>query len=80
MSRKLPMYNGHKNRHYWNVSLWINNDEGLYNLARDYVQDSRRAGFGMDYAARMIKEVLPEKTPDGSKYSIANIKEAIKEL
>ena len=27
-------YNGHKNYQTWNVTLWINNDEGLYNLAR----------------------------------------------
>lgn len=27
-------YNGHKNYQTWNVVLWINNDEGLYNLAR----------------------------------------------
>ena len=32
-------YNGHKNWNYWNVSLWINNDEGLYNLA---IQAKRR--------------------------------------
>ena len=27
-------YNGFKNYQTWNVVLWINNDEGLYNLAR----------------------------------------------
>lgn len=27
-------YNGHKNYQTWNVLLWINNDEGLYNIAR----------------------------------------------
>jgi hypothetical protein len=27
-------YNGFKNYETWNVVLWINNDEGLYNLAR----------------------------------------------
>jgi hypothetical protein len=26
-------YNGFKNYETWNVVLWINNDEGLYNLA-----------------------------------------------
>lgn len=29
------MHNGHKNYETWNVSLWINNDQGLYNLAKE---------------------------------------------
>lgn len=27
-------YNGHKNYETWNVLLWINNDEGLYTIAK----------------------------------------------
>jgi hypothetical protein len=47
-------YNGWKNRATWNVALWIGNDEGLYNLAkecRDYADFVRKIGGG--------------KTPDG---------------
>jgi cupin superfamily acireductone dioxygenase involved in methionine salvage len=29
------MYNGCKNYQTWNVKLWIANDEGLYNFARE---------------------------------------------
>jgi len=29
----MAQYNGYKNWNQWNVSLWINNDEWLYNAA-----------------------------------------------
>ena len=32
-------YNGYKNRQTWSCALWISNDEGLYNLAREYVKN-----------------------------------------
>ena len=70
-------YNGFKNWNYWNVSLWINNDEGLYNLAQDYL----RHGYTKDQASRLIFELLKfqgiNKTPDGAPYSISSIRSAL---
>ena len=34
----IPTYNGYKNYETWNVSLWIQNDFGLYNIAKDCQQ------------------------------------------
>ena len=68
-------YNGHKNWTHWNVSLWINNDEGLYNFA---VETCRR--FKKDRAARHLKVNLPERTPDGARYSVVAIRAALVDM
>lgn len=44
-----PAYEGWINRETWNVSLWINNDEGMYLAAQDIV---REACAGSDYDTR----------------------------
>lgn len=71
-------YNGHKNWNHWNVSLWINNDEGLYNLARRCVRntDSRTQ------AARMFLDCMDgiSKTPDGAPYSLSSVRAAMVEM
>lgn len=54
-------YNGWKNRSTWNVSLWLNNDEGLYNAAR------RAKANGCNTYAKVIRSLglAHDKTPDG---------------
>ena len=72
-------YQGHKNWNHWNVSLWINNDEGLYRMAQDYCRHNNRPE-----AARMMLETLQDagitKTPDGAPYSLSSIRAAMVEM
>jgi hypothetical protein len=71
-------FNGHKNWNHWNVSLWINNDEGLYRMAHDYMSGER----SMDEAAYWMMDTLKSNgithTPDGAPYSVTTIRAAMK--
>lgn len=62
------MFNGHKNYETWNVTLWIGNDEGLYNLAkecRNYKAFVKRmAGFGELNHQDGLNNIATH-TPDG---------------
>lgn len=71
-------YNGHKNWNYWNVALWLGNDEGLYNMAREAY---RSCGGNARKAAEAFVGELAEhgitKTPDGAEYTKAAVAVAI---
>lgn len=75
----MSKFNGHKNWNHWNVSLWINNDEGLYKMTRSLVQCYRYCG-GKTAAAKALLEYLPKKTPDGAPYSVSSIRAAMVEM
>jgi len=85
MPRNAP-YNGHKNWTHWNVALWLGNDEGLYNMAMEYRNKthSKIGGNPKPYtprrAAYALSRYLPPRTPDGARYSIVALTEAIKGL
>lgn len=73
-------FNGHKNWNHWNVSLWINNDEGLYSMARECV---RRASNRAEAARAMLNHLDESditKTPDGAPYSVSSIRAAMVEM
>lgn len=74
-----------KNWTQWNVGLWLNNDEPLYRAMQSFV---RAAGGNKDRAARAFFHALTDAnygkavthTPDGAKYSISNIRAAMRDL
>ena len=57
-------YNGWSDWTTWNCALWIGNDEGLYNMARNCVDY-------IDFINNVI-DFLP-KTPDGAKWDGADV-------
>ena len=70
-------YNGHKNWNHWNVSLWINNDEVLYNMARSHVRLYRGK---LPAAFNMVNELRSAgltHTPDGAPYSVSSVRAAM---
>lgn len=76
MARK--PYNGHKNWTHWNVSLWINNDEGLYLHAQELLRGDK---LPRKVAAKRMLQNLHDMrithTPDGARYSAASIYSAM---
>lgn len=72
----MAAYNGHRSWNAWNVALWIGNDEGLYRTAIYYLDHSKNAKA----AARKMLADLPATTPDGAKYNLTCVYEAIKDL
>lgn len=73
----MATYNGHKNWNYWNVSLWLGNDEGLYNLARECKREVKNR---TEAATMFLSRVGTDKTPDGAKYSVHNVVAAMRDL
>ena len=73
MSAPKP-YNGHRSWDAWNVSLWINNDEGLYNLALDCLKANRNRARA---ARAFCLNVGAERTPDGARYNATAVAAAM---
>jgi hypothetical protein len=78
----MPSYNGHKNYNHWNVSLWLNNDEGLYRVAHGLRISCKR--LGSEYAARQMLRWLNDQgmynTPDGVRYTVTTISAAMRDM
>lgn len=67
------MYNGHKNYNHWNVSLWINNDEGLYRLMQRCILHAKNKNL----ATYTFLNNVDSHTPDGVRYTFSSVRSAI---
>lgn len=76
----MATYNGHKNFNHWNVSLWINNDEGLYRLAQAVASGKGNAEGKAKTVLQILNEQGVTKTPDGTPYSVTTIKAAMRDM
>jgi hypothetical protein len=63
-------FNGHRSWNAWNVSLWLNNDEGLYRMMRDCIAQHRTKAKA---ARALLAHLDGERTPDGGRYNFTTI-------
>ena len=73
---KSKEYNGFKNYNHRNVNLYIANEYVLYKTALDAIRNNRT----LDGAAREMLRALPEKTPDGVRYTFSSVRVALANL
>src|SRR6188508_2483458 len=74
--KDMAAYNGHRSWNAWNVSLWLNNDEGLYRRAVELA-----SAHGISKGARlMFRELEGERTPDGGVYNLTTVREAMRDI
>ena len=75
------MYNGHPSYNYWNVALWIANDEGLYRLALECIRRTRNwreaAKLMLSNLNKTSMNSIPT-TPDGAPYTVASIRHGMR--
>ena len=70
-------YNGHKNWNHWNVSLWINNDQGLYNMAKEYISVYRTRNIAAYAMLNSLHDSGKWFTPDSAPYSYSSVRAAM---
>lgn len=76
----MATYNGFKNYNQWNVSLWINNDEGLYALAKRLDRVSINKQRAAELMLAHLKANRVTHTPDGAPYTVTSIRVALRDI
>lgn len=73
-------YNGHKNWNHWNVSLWISNDEGLYETALESVELTDTKGEAtLDFLDRLDGLGITH-TRDGAEFTYTSVRAAMDDI
>jgi hypothetical protein len=70
----MPKYNGHPSYNAWNVSLWVFNDEGLYNLARECLKPYHTRDEAAHAFLNALREARIRETPDGVRYTFNTVR------
>jgi len=79
-------YNGHKSYNYWNVSLWLFNDERLYGIVKEAFRPMKtRKRRTLEEAVHFVRRRLEvdlktrdPHTPDGVPFLKSYIREALR--
>lgn len=84
-ARRTGPYNGHPSWEYWNVSLWIANDESLYRLALRCLREQPNRRAAADAFIAAVRETheghtpfCVPATPDGAPYTQRSVLAALR--
>ena len=64
MTTESSTYNGWTNYETWNVKLWLDNDEGSYNMLREMAEDAKTAEYPKAQLSNALKDLVEENAPD----------------
>lgn len=71
--------NGYESKDHWQTALWLNNDEGFYNLMINETEKAVYMEQSIAGAVANIIQQLPEETPDGFAWQGVTIVELVLE-
>jgi len=76
----MTSFNGYKNWAHWNVSLWVNNEENLYRMARSMARRHKNKNEAAECLRVLFLDLGMAQTPDGAKFSRAALRAAISDI
>jgi hypothetical protein len=84
----MKTFDGHRSHAAWSVSMWLSNDPNWYNAAlfslerAKQLQAESKSSFQRQVsiearASVILIKLLPERTPDGTRFTKMNLKLAL---